>query len=88
MAGVARALAVLSRLAGAVGVERIERRVQRMDSDSLVAWVDTSIIGVGRAYGDWVREGQTDSLDEARMGAASLVVVLEELEDRRQTGRL
>lgn len=82
------AKAVLERLAGAVGVQRIETRVKRLPNEELIGWVEGAIVGVGKAYGDWQREGWPDSLNEARMGAASLVVVLEELEERREAGRV
>lgn len=83
-----KAREVIDRLAGAVGVQRLDRRVKRLSVGELDGWVESAIVGIGKAYGDWQREGAPDSLNEARMGAASLVVVLEELEERRQAGRI
>jgi hypothetical protein len=69
-------------------VSRLERRAQSLSSHELVSWTETNLTGIGRAFGDWQREGRPESLEEARLGTASAVIVLEELERRRQRGYL
>ena len=81
------AAGVLRRLGGENVELRIERRVARMDTHQLVSWAETTVPGIGRALDDWALEGKATSLDEARMGTASLLIVLEELEHRREAGR-
>ena len=83
-----RAVEVIQRLAGKAARERLEQRAARLASEDLMSWADQATLAVGRAFGDFYREGRSDSLDEARLGAASLVVVLEEIEARRSSGRL
>lgn len=82
---------VLENVVGAVGRDRAERRVRKMNSDSLVDWLDVGIAGTGKAFSDW-RSGDTvpgmDSLNEARTGAATVLLALEELARRRDAGVL
>lgn len=81
-----KALEVVSRLGGAVAVHRLENRIKKMPVDQLVQWSESTIPGVGKALGDWTQKGEVTGLSEARMGAAALLIVLEELERRRATG--
>lgn len=83
-----KALEVIRNLAGDTAARRLERRTKALPSNDLVDWADAAIAGIGRAFGDWQREGLLDGLQEARVGASSLVVVLEELEERRLSGSL
>lgn len=85
------ARSVLQRIAGVAGQQRIEQRIARMPSDDLVNWMDIAIGGTGQAFSDWRNGGRNeavDSLGEARMGAASVLLALEELERRRAAGIL
>lgn len=79
---------IILSLAGMDPVRRIEQRAERLPTNALVDWLEPAIVGVGKAINDWTREGRPDSLDEARVGTASLLVVLEELARRRDAGRL
>lgn len=82
---------VIERIAGAAGQQRIEQRIMRMPSEELVDWMDAGMAGIGRSFSDWRNGGRNeaiDSLGEARMGAASMLLVLEELERRRELGTL
>lgn len=77
-----KALDVVRRIAGQLAEQRLEQRVTKMSTDRLVDWADATVPAIGRALGDWTRSGQSESLDEARMGAAALLQVLEELHAR------
>lgn len=79
---------IIGRLAGIDPVTKIERRAARLGTNALVDWLEPTVVGVGKAINDWSREGRPDSLDEARVGTASLLIVLEELAHRRDTDRL
>jgi hypothetical protein len=83
-----KALDVIRALAGETAEQRLIRRAGSLSSEELVLWTENSIAGIGKAFGDWQREGLLDGLQEARVGAASVVVVLEELERRRVLGLL
>lgn len=78
-----RALALVRRLAGQTAQERLERRASKLATDHLVDWAEATVPAIGRALSDWGREGRPESLGEASLGAASLLVVLEELERRQ-----
>lgn len=88
---IGQALDVIRRIAGEAGQKRIEHRIARMSSDDLVQWMDAGIAGVGAAFADWRNGGRNpavDSLGEARVGAASVLLALEELDRRRAAGTL
>ena len=76
------AAAVIRRLGGESAELTLERRVSRLDTFALVGWAETTVAGIGRAMDDWTRDGKPESLDEARMGTAALLMVLEELHVR------
>lgn len=85
------ARAILDRIVGATGVQRAEQRIARMSSNDLVDWLDTGISGVGASFSDWRKGGRNeavDSLGEARVGAATVLLALEELDRRRSLGTL
>lgn len=82
---------VIEKIAGAAGQQRIEQRIARMSSEDLVQWMDAGIAGIGQSFADWRNGGRNQAIDglgEARMGAASMLLVLEELELRRTAGTL
>lgn len=81
-----KALEVVRRLGGQVAVQRLETRVRRMPVEQLVQWSESTIPGIGKALGDWTQRGEPTGLEEARMGTAALLTVLEELERRRAAG--
>lgn len=85
------ARAVLERVVGAAGRARAETRIERMDTHALVDWLDVGIAGTGKAFADW-RSGQStpdmDSLNEACVGAATVLLALDELARRRDAGLL
>lgn len=80
-----RARETVQRLAGEVGVQRLERRVAALPTEQLVLWAESTFPATGRAFGDWQRDAAPQSLAEASLGVASLVLVLDEL-DRRVNG--
>lgn len=67
--------------------DKLVRRVQGMETEQLVSWAESCIVGVGRAFGDWQHSynAAIDSLGEARMGVDALSVVLADLDRRRRT---
>lgn len=83
-----RAMELVRRVAGLAAEKRLEQRVASMGTHELVDWAESAIGGVGRAFGDWTRSGEPNGLDEARVGAAALLTVLEELHQRREGRRL
>lgn len=83
-----RALELVRKAAGAAAEKRLEQRVAAMGTHELVDWAESAIGGVGRSFGDWTRSGEQSGLDEARVGAAALLTVLDELHARRQARRL
>lgn len=84
------ALDVVRRIAGAPAADRLEDRVARMASVDLLLWCESTIAGIGKAFGDWQTSANPaiDSLAEAQMGTAALQTVLEELNRRRAAGVL
>ncbi len=85
------AKAVLQRIAGSLGEQRADQRIAAMSTNDLVQWIEGGIAGVGRAYSDWLKGGRNeavDSLNETVMGAATLLLAVEELVSRRDSGRL
>lgn len=86
MKALALARRVVQQLGGMDALTRLQRRVSRLDTHALTDWCDTAAVGVGRAFNDWQQDGNQDSLDEARMGTAALLVALEELKNRTAVG--
>ncbi len=82
----ARGLAVVRKLGGATAQSRLEQRAASLDGFALLDWAEATVPGVGRALNDWGRTGAVTSLDEARMGTAALLVVLDELYGRTAEG--
>lgn len=62
--------------------EKLAKRMQRMDLPSLIQWTETTAVGVGAAFGDWQLKRDPASLAEARLGTATLLFALEELQRR------
>lgn len=83
-----KALDVVKRLGGDVVASRLERRVRALPSADLVLWCESAVVGLGRAFGDWQKTGDPKGLWEAQVGSASVSVVLDELERRRESGLL
>lgn len=83
-----KALEVVRKLAGGLAEQRLTTRVTKMSTDRLIDWAESTVPAIGKALGDWTQQGAQEGLEEARLGAASLLVVLEELERRRVVGRL
>lgn len=81
-----KALDVVRRLAGGTAEERLVKRARSLPAGELVMWVDATVPNIGRAFGDFVQQGHEEGLKESLMGAAALLVVLEELERRRSVG--
>jgi hypothetical protein len=79
---------LVRRVAGQAAEKRLEQRVASMGTHELTDWAENAIGGVGRAFGDWTRSGEPNGLDEARLGTAALLTVLEELNARRTSRRL
>lgn len=81
-----RALDVVRQVGGDTAQVRLEKRVANMDGFALLDWAESTVPGIGRALADWSQHGETDSLNEARMGTAALLTVLEELHSRTAEG--
>jgi len=66
---------------------RIEKRVSVIDTPDLIKWADQALFGIGRGLTDWGRTDEYLALEEAKIGAESLLAVLEELARRSENKR-
>lgn len=68
-------------------VERARTRAAKLDVRTLIDWCENTGSGTVAALFDFLK-GKDEGLDEALMGARCMVVVLEEIENRRSLGTL
>ena len=63
-------------------VRRRERRVQTLGTGELPLWTDNAISEVGKHIQQYLRTGDDAFLKEAKIGAETLLTLIEELERR------
>lgn len=62
---------------------KLEARVAKLSTADLVSWAEQALYGIGRSLSIWQRSPeQAEMLEEARIGAEALHVVLEEIKAR------
>lgn len=62
---------------------KLEQRVSKLSTPDLVSWSEQALYGIGRSLSIWQRSPESkEFLEEARMGAEALHVVLEEIKAR------
>lgn len=59
-----------------------EKRAALLPTHELVDWADTSLYHIGRSISEYRKEPDPAMLAEARLGAETLVVLLQEIERR------
>jgi hypothetical protein len=58
---------------------RARRRVAKLGTTELLEWADTAVTGAGRAFSDYRREEQAESLLEIREALPALAALVDEL---------
>lgn len=67
---------------------RVEKRVESLPTAELLPWAEQSIYAIGRNLSVWQKTKDDYSLEEARLGAEALYVILETLGKRQTNARL
>jgi len=62
--------------------DKLERKVQRLDTSLLLDYADAAGSGMARAFGDFRRGGDTVSLEEVQEGLMSLWAIVQTLKAR------
>jgi hypothetical protein len=65
---------------------RIEKRVETLPTADLLPWTENALYTIGRNLSTWQKTRDTASLEEARVGAEALHVILESLVKRHSNG--
>lgn len=65
---------------------RIEKRVETLPTSDLLPWTENALYTIGRNLSTWQKTRDTASLEEARVGAEALHVILESLVKRHSNG--
>lgn len=63
---------------GQTEMKRTRQRVARMSEREMLDWADTAGSGIYTAFKDY-RRGETDALDDIRMGLVGMIAIYEEL---------
>ena len=61
---------------------KIEKRVESLPTSELLPWTEQSIYTIGRNLANWQRSQNDAYLEEARLGAEVLHIILESLTKR------
>ena len=59
--------------------QKVLRRVSRCRTDELTLWAEQTTVAVHHSYRSWQTQSDPYMLEEARLGAAALHAILEEL---------
>ncbi len=65
---------------------RIEKRVETLPTSDLMPWTENALYTIGRNLSTWQKTRDLASLEEARIGAEALHVILESLVKRHSNG--
>ena len=65
---------------------RIEKRVESLPTGELLPWTEQALYTIGRNLSTWQKTKDSASLEEARVGAEALHVILESLTKRNING--
>jgi hypothetical protein len=61
---------------------RIEKRVEALPTGELLPWTENALYTIGRNLSSWQKTKDASTLEEARVGAEALHVILESLVKR------
>ena len=67
---------------------RIEKRVDSMPTSELLPWTENALYTIGRNLSSWQKTKDESTLEEARIGAEALHVILEALKKRHANERI
>ena len=67
---------------GAQKTSNTQKRIRNIPTGDLATWVDNTISQVGRSTRAYFTSGEHEHLDEAKLGAESLLEMIAELERR------
>jgi hypothetical protein len=65
---------------------RVEKRVESLPTADLLPWTENALYTIGRNLSTWQKTRDKASLEEARVGAEALHVILESLVKRHSNG--
>jgi hypothetical protein len=65
---------------------RIEKRVEALPTGELIPWTENALYTIGRNLSSWQKTKDAGTLEEARVGAEALHVILESLVKRHANG--
>jgi hypothetical protein len=65
---------------------RIEKRVEALPTGELLPWTENALYTIGRNLSSWQKTKDAATLEEARVGAEALHVILESLVKRHANG--
>ena len=66
---------------------KIEKRVDSLPTAELLPWTENALYTIGRNLTSWQRSKDEYALEEARVGAEALYVILETLKKRHSNER-
>jgi hypothetical protein len=66
---------------------KIEKRVDSLPTAELLPWTENALYTIGRNLSSWQRSKDDHALEEARVGAEALYVILETLKKRHTNER-
>jgi len=61
---------------------KVEQRVSKLDSGSLLSWSEQSLYGIGKCLSSYQKNRSQDELDEALLASECLYVIMKELKAR------
>lgn len=61
---------------------KIEKRVESLPTGELIPWTENALYSIGRNLSTWQKTRDKATLEEARIGAEALHVILESLVKR------
>ncbi len=61
---------------------KIEKRVEALPTGELLPWTENALYSIGRNLSSWQKTKDKATLEEARLGAEALHVILESLVKR------
>jgi len=67
---------------------KIEKRVESLPTSELLPWTENALYTIGRNLSSWQKSQDPYTLEEARIGAEALHVILETLKKRSTNERL
>ncbi len=67
---------------------KIEKRVDSLPTSELLPWTENALYTIGRNLSSWQKTQNEATLEEARLGAEALHVILEALKKRYSNERI